>query len=402
MTIRQTITKKDGYDQIQNGYNNNYQPSTFKIPSCTFQDLDEAVIRLFDEQIKYSIKIVEWHDEGEEYSEKISFKKPIIMFAGGDRFAIAKKFKELRDKDKAFILPIISIKKSGINQSYEEMSNRGINQTTGEIVIRKKLDQELDLPYQQLNNKQNFKNLFSSGSYSTREPLTQGDNPLIKQGIYLEPNIKNNIFEIISVPSPQFYLATYEIEFWTSHTVHLNYMLEQMINSYLPQDRMFKIECEKGWWFLAKVGDNITPKDNFDDYTDDKKIVRASFELEVKGYLIASDNPDNLVPIKRYISAPMIELKITDDTGIESHIKSNLDKNVKDDLFRLTDIGEDLESAQIKNEAEKNVEKKYLENGEIKYIPQDQKYSRKTVKESVYKAKNQKELMKMLFPVKNK
>jgi hypothetical protein len=316
MTIRQNITKQNGFDQIENGYSNEYQPSNFKIPSCKFEDVDEAVIKLFDEQLKYSIKVIEWHDEYEEYTEKISFKKPLVIFAGGDRFAIAKKFRELRDKDKAFILPIISIKKTGINQSYEEMASRGINQNTGEIIIRKRLEESLDLPYQQLNNKQNFKNL--NNSYSNIEGLNDASNPLIKQGIYLEPNINNNFIEVISVPSPHFYLATYEIEFWTTHIEHLNYLIEQMISSYLPQDKQFKIECSKGWWFLAKIGDTFTTKDNFEEYTDDKKIVRMSFELEVKGYLLASDNPDNLVPIKRYISSPIVELKFIDSSKTET------------------------------------------------------------------------------------
>ena len=77
------------------------------------------------------------------------------------------------------------------------------------------------------------------------------------------PNLGDNVWEVISIPSPQFFEAKYEIIFWTSYTQHMNYMIQTLMNAQLPQDRMFKLNTSKGYWFMAYMEDGgMESKDN--------------------------------------------------------------------------------------------------------------------------------------------
>lgn len=309
--------------------------STFTIPPCGIEDCDKAIHGLFNETIKFSIQTY-----GGGGQEAIYLKKPQVIFATGEKFALAKKLRPPRDKNQVLLLPAISIRRTGIEQTPQDMTSRGMNQFTGDITIKRRLAPE-DKDYQNLINKFAFKNL-SGLPTTTSETGELGLKQETQDGLYLEPALGNNIFEIFTIPQPQFFTATYDIIFWTSYHEHMNYMIETFMSSFLPQGKMFKLGTDKGYWFMGYVDDTLTSQDNFDDFATSERIIRYNFKMTVRGFVLAPNGPANPVPVRRYLSAPQVIFDIsesgTGDILTERELNAPPLGNENSSKFILSDI----------------------------------------------------------------
>ena len=285
--------------------------STLTIPSVGIEDIDIALFKLFENEIKLQV--------GGDNSD---FKKVPIIFATGEKWAILKNKKSLRDRNNSLILPLLTIARNSISQDFAaDIAGRGINQQTSEIVIHRKLDKS-DRSYQNLINRYLLKN---QKNVATNPELEHIDNQLltdrvigsdvnnssVQDGAWLADIKKNNIYETIVVPSPQFCSLSYEVTMWTQYTQHMNQLLEQIISSFLPQGNAWKLNTPKGYWFIATVDNNsYTPENNFDDLGQEERMIKYKFNINVKGYIFASQKPGNGISIKRYVSSPIISFNI--------------------------------------------------------------------------------------------
>lgn len=339
--IRQNIpepTPGESLGHLPSGYGEDGgAPSEeYTIPSCGIEDCDKALHALFNETIKFSTQTYGGGQEG------IHLKKPQVIFATGEKFALAKKLRPPRDKNQVLLLPAISIRRTSIDQSPEDITGRGQNQFTGDMVIKRRLAPE-DKDYQTLLNKFAFKNIPDlPRSTDTQKIESLVDDAQAAGGIYMNPNLGQNIFEIFTIPQPQFFTATYDVIFWTSYHSHMNYMIETFLSSFLPQGRMFRLGTDKGYWFLGYVDDTLNSQDNFEDFANTERVIRYNFTMTVKGFILAPNGPANPVPIRRYLSAPTVSFEISDSpTG---DILTNRDFNVpplendNDSKFFLSDI----------------------------------------------------------------
>ena len=330
----------------------------------------------------------------------IYLKKPAIIFAAGERFALVKRLRPLRDKNGALILPAVSIRNTGVTQAYDDMSRRGVNQTTGEIIIRRRFDPS-DTDYQSLVNKIGLKNRPNDGSSTNRPTGENANDASIRQGMLLDPKLGNNIWEIIAIPQPQYITCTYEITFWTTHTEHMNYMVETLLAAQLPQVKGYKLSAESGYWFIGYLEDGIDSQDNFEDFSEEKRIVRRSLTLKVQGYILAPDGSNRMVPIKRYISAPMISFDVKEGEVITKKQQEAIQGEI--DPFLLSDINEETVNKQTPTIEERFLLKKEVFNPitgkkEIKYVRIDERNGRETV----YTASDTATLEQFLFPPRNK
>ena len=147
----------------------------------------------------------------------------------------------------------------------------------------------------------------------------------VVRGALLKPNLSNNVYETIVVPTPQFYTAKYQITVWAQYMQHTNQILERIITSFLPQGQNWKIETPKGYWFIASVdGGSYAMETNFDDMSQQERFLKYTFNVNVPAYFFASTVPGNPVPVKRYVSSPNIkfetlsaEFKTTDQGNYE-------------------------------------------------------------------------------------
>ena len=304
MTTRQSIndpsknpTSKQ--ERLPSGLEGQNIPDDFYLPPCGLEDIDKALFDLFDKEIQFSI------------SQKSESRKVPVVFATGERFALIKRKKPLKDENGALILPLISIRRTSIEQSssVEKLAD------VGDLVIKRRLSAR-DPVYQNLINRQDLRhqeNVRSSDNNATSadpissKPGTVNSRRLPVQTASGGPVISNNagshhIYEVITIPFPHFIDVSYEITFWTSYTSHMNQMIEKFVGSYTGTRNQFKIESEKGYWFVAYPDVSVSNQDNFDDFTNDERIIRYTFNMKVPGYIVASQNPGNMSPFRKFDS----------------------------------------------------------------------------------------------------
>lgn len=304
---------KDRENRLPTGVEGSNVPDDFSIPASAIEDVDRALFNLFEKRLRLTV------NAGQQ-----QLNVPTI-FAGGERVFMLKGNHPPHDKAGAFILPIVSIKRTGIDQSRPGLiSGRGMGQSTGDLVIRKRLSSR-DPRYQSMLNPLNIqnqdnvaspKNVSSDiepiGSIAGRVASRRGAHPTFNTwtGELLAPSLGNNIFEIITMPFPHFYTAIYEITFWTQYVQHMNSILERFMTSYDAQGNQFRLDTDKGYWYVAYVDDSISSADNFNDYTDDERFVRYRMTCRVPAYLHGAERHGSGNPFRSFLSAPQISFQI--------------------------------------------------------------------------------------------
>lgn len=307
--------------QLKKGYEGFNVPDNFSIPPCGIEDVDRALFELFDKRLAFEIKV-------NEQTTKVP-----VVFAAGERFALTKRLKPIRDKNNALILPLIAIKRTSIGHKNEqEVGGTAISfRQPADYVIRKRLDSS-DRDYQNIVNKLSIKNQdnvssrahfidrsTSPGQFSEPGTIaTRRNGSAIAFGSgRLETPLSNaelgqNIFEFITIPYPQFIGMTYNVVFWTQYMVQMNQMIESMMMKFDGQGHEFVITTNKGYKFTAFVQGPFSNNDNFDNYTEEERIIKYSFDIKVPAYILAPRHPGLGVPFRKFQSAPEINFGIYD------------------------------------------------------------------------------------------
>lgn len=301
-------------NRLPSGYDGANIPTDFHIPACGIADVDEALFNLFDRDHPTFATI-----NDEEGHKTFKHKVPVV-FATGERFALKQRENPIRDKEGALILPIISIRRTGIDQSYEG-GGYGLAQTTGDLVIKKKLSSK-DPAWQNLINKQGLREQDNVASVSNllNQSLITGNQPgtlatrrdkFASREKSLRGNLGSNIFEIITMPFPTFYKLMYEIVIWTSYTQHMNEIVQKIMSGG-EFKKNYRIDTDKGYWFVAYFDDDIASQDNLEEFTDEARVHKTMFTVSVPAWLIASKDGGDMVPFRRYLSAPQMSFGFVD------------------------------------------------------------------------------------------
>lgn len=300
-----------GVPGLPSGYEQGNTPD-LTVPPCGIEDVDEALFNLFSKEINFQVK----------KSSADGLEPVHVIFAAGEKWASVKKAIMTRDRTKSLRLPLISIGRTGLTQAMSgDITGRGMNQHTGEIVVKRRLDVN-DRDYQKLINRYLIANQDNvavdpkiAGPNQLSTLRTTGDiadDPDVYQGGSLKANLNRNVFEIIVMPTPQFYTATYEVTLWGQYTQHMNSMIELIFSSMLPQVKGWKIVTRGGYWFVARISDDsINIETNFDNMSQEERTLKYKFNVEVQAALFASSAPGVPVSIKRYVSAPDVEFTVS-------------------------------------------------------------------------------------------
>ena len=317
MSTRFSKEREDG-NSVATGYEGYNIPEDLYVPSCTIEDVDRAVFNLFNKDLPL---IFEYRNAS---------KRIPVIFATGERFAVLRRKRPLRDKHGALVLPLVSIMRSGIAQDVDRGMGPGQN---APIVVRKRLSPG-DAEYQQWLNKlglQNQDNRATDNHFSTVAGATGASIPAVpgtiaskkgsdfprnRDGRLLDPTLGKNVFEIITLPPTKFFNASYEVTMWAQYTQQMNDMIMGIMSSYQNNHRRtFKLETDKKYWFVAYVDSEFSPGSNYDDFTDEERLVKYTFTMSVPAYVIASDHPGAMNPLRRFISAPSIQFSGTEIMG---------------------------------------------------------------------------------------
>jgi len=324
-------------------------PEDFHIPSCGIEDIDRALFHLFDRRLNFSIDV-----DGES-------KKVPVVFAAGERFALTRRSANFRDVNNALILPIISIERGTIDYS-PGLGTYGTPIATRDqisYVVKRRLS-EKDRDYQNIINKKRLKNQSNVATRGHFGNTTEFPGLYAKPGTIasrrnttnlsfldsppdsmLRPSIGNNIFEIITVPYPEFILIEYNVTFWTQYMQNMNKLLESMLIQFDGQEKAFQIVTREGYELVAYFQGQFSAETNFSDYTDSERVIKYNFNIKVPGFIIAPDSDDGLPsPYKRYLSAPQIEFGINQVSTQVSSITSKGPAKNNVNNFILSDTQE--------------------------------------------------------------
>jgi len=322
-----TQSKKNyGISPIKSGYEKESGTPDFYINSCGLEDVDTAIFNLFDKEIAPQVG-----------KDETNLSKVPVIFAAGEKWSMLKTGRPVRDQMGSLILPLITIMRTDITQDMAtDIVGRGINQQQGEIVIRRRLNKS-DRDYQNLVNRLFLKNQVNLAVNTTDTVVNDqitverkiGDRTQDKDivdGAYLKPNLLNNIFETIVVPTPQFYSVKYQVTVWTQYMQHSNQVIEKFISSFLPQSQSWRLDTQKGYWFVATVdGGAFTTESSFEDMSTSERFIKHNFVVNVPAYFFATQTPGAPVPLKRYVSSPSIQFKnfSMEDDVLTTEVASN-------------------------------------------------------------------------------
>ena len=106
----------------------------------------------------------------------------------------------------------------------------------------------------------------------------------------------------------------YEITFWAQYLQQMNNIIEAFISSYnINPAKTFKIESDKGYWFVATVESGLGDGSNFDSFEDEERIIKTTATVSVTGYIVNPKYPGAPSPLRRYVSAPRVSFETTDE-----------------------------------------------------------------------------------------
>ncbi len=338
---------------ISSGFEGLNTEENYSIPKNGIESVDRAVFNLFDDRLSFEVS-----------NKDMTIKVPVV-FASGERFALTRRKEALRDDNNALILPIISIVRKNVDLSPGQSGyGTPISYRDQDLYIIKRRLSEADRDYQNLINKLGLKNQenVSKRKYvkadvypgniqveNNQATRRNGTNlSFYKKEVDLSSNIGRNIFEIITVPYPEFFTIEYDITFWTQYVTESNQLIEHLMARFDGQDRGFRIFTREGYEHFAYVSSAINSNDNFTEYSSEERIIKHSFTLTVPSYLLAPDIDGVNTPFRRFLSAPDVSFEISEVKTQSIKTKEKNNNQDKTNKFILSDV-EQLDAAGNEN-----------------------------------------------------
>ena len=139
---------------------------------------------------------------------------------------------------------------------------------------------------------------------------------------FQEPYIKNTgggtrnykraypVYEVQSIPYPDFITINYTISFWSSYISHVNKFHEMVWQDAYPTDFEYQ-----GHRFYASI-DTQSDEGNVENFSDEERIIRHTFNMNVNAYLI----PRSSVKINRSFTKVVLDESVVDLEALEETV----------------------------------------------------------------------------------
>lgn len=226
----------------------------------TLETVDQAIKDWFDKTVDAHVN----HPNGER-------KKVSVGWSAGERWVSGRQKKGIRDSNGVLILPIISIRRSGIEPS-PVMSALGAE--TPVLQVAKRISQKTN----------NLANLWAQRDPSYRTPA------------------KPVVYEVTTIPFPDRNILTYEIQVQAQYIVQMNTILEKIFHELdiaksfvAPFDNDGKhpqigVEFEERKkidrnYVVGFFDSTLSDAGNFEEFTDQERIVRFNTSIRVPAVL---------------------------------------------------------------------------------------------------------------------
>jgi len=231
-----------------------------KNPSVTLMDMDSAILHYFEKVIKPSVE-----DNGE------NVKVP-VMYASPERWKAIQRDGFMKDKKRQTITPVIAYRRTSISKD--------------ESLPIDKLD--ANNPHHFYTFEKKFSNVNRYDNFSTQ--------------IGLLPQK-----EYYNVTMPDYVTLTYDFIVWTSYIEQMNKIVERVTYS------------DGAYWGDPDKMKFRTSIDSFTDATevsDAERLVRTTFTVTMRGYLLPEGNFDHRSTTQKYLTPKKVVFGMETDVGV--------------------------------------------------------------------------------------
>lgn len=231
-------------------------------------------------------------------------KTPVIWVLGERAFQV-KDNKDLRDSQGTFILPVITIERTGINK---DLNKKGVMWSAipavndfkgGAIEIGRIINQEKSSNFARATNSRSFGQL----------------NVPYKN--------KKIVYQTTSIPLPVYVMIGYTIEIKTQYQQQMNELLQPFITTTGGINAFF-IESQ-GHRYESFIKSDFSATNTVNDLQENERMYSTKIELETLGYLIGQDK--NQEKPKVVIRENFVDVKIPRERIIVGDINAELDKS---------------------------------------------------------------------------
>lgn len=237
--------------------NNVYSDAAGKYPFPTIgiRDIDQSLVDYFQKRLVLSVETTDGQ------------RKPVpVLLATGERWSLIRSQKGIRDENKTLILPLVTIQRLDIDRV---LGFGGLGTEVDSITVSKKIHPETNI-------KQNL--------YAQRNKIW--------------PTARKNkaIYEVMTIPFPDFCNVFYQVMIWSSYQSQMNEMLEKIFYSYDASDSFVmpislnkndsSLLGNKGFFVGFRETTSIASQNNFEEFTDDERIIRYQYNIKVPAYFV--------------------------------------------------------------------------------------------------------------------
>ena len=259
---------------LNRGYLYSRTNDDVKNPSVTLLDIDSAITFYFENVIQPSVV-----DNGE------NVKVP-IMYASPERWNAIKRDGFLRDKKRQIITPVIAYRRTSVEKDNE-------------------------MPQDKLDA--NTPNLFHTFEKKFSQ-ANRYDNFTAQIGLFPQK-------EYYNVTMPDYVNLTYDFTIWTSYIEQMNGIVEKITYS------------EGAYWGDPEKMRFRTSIDSFADateVTDAERLVRTTFTVTMRGYLLPEGNFDHRSTTQKFLTPKKVLFSTETDNVVDKKVGTS--GQFRDDL----------------------------------------------------------------------
>ena len=223
----------------------------------------------------------------------INARKVPVVFGSWERLAQIQGNKEdenlnsQRDHKGMIKLPIISISRGDVAFDNERYVTKDKNNNPAVTIIKR-------IAAAQFNPNERI-------PFQSKHKVAGGDGPIYSSNA--------PVYEVQSVPYPDFVNITYTISFWSSYVSHVNKFHEMVWQDAYPTDFEYN-----GHRFFASI-QTQSDEGNVENFSDEERIIRHTFDMNVQAYLL-DINPK--IKIERTVTKIAIQELVIDATEIRT------------------------------------------------------------------------------------
>tara|TARA_Y100001938_G_scaffold144021_1_gene217815 strand:+ start:471 stop:1289 length:819 start_codon:yes stop_codon:yes gene_type:complete len=222
------------------------------------------------------------------------YKKVPVIWVSAERAYQSKRSREMRDKEGALILPLISLERSGFEK---DPTNKGVAWANippngdvkgGSFTITRQVNQ---------GKSSNFAN---------------ADSKKKRGQINFPRKNKKIVYETISIPFPVSINANYTVKLRTEYQQQMNDLMQPFLTRTGNID-YFKIKKD-GHVYEAFIDGSFTSDSNVEDMGEDERMYEAEINIRVLAYLVGDgSNQEKPFVVKRQNA---VEIKIPRERAI--------------------------------------------------------------------------------------